>query len=143
MTSNVLLASRDSTHFLRDSDDSDSSTYCEPRSNVFVVVTPVMPNIGVQALLDSSLGFVQQKVNSGDLAPIPAGGWRHLGRNALFMVVYSEAQYQITWEMLYTAIRTLQHWMRGWRRTWATCTFTIWDGPDMVGQGEISQVGGY
>ena len=140
--SNAYLTSRYYDHFIRNSDESDASTYCERRTNVFVVVSLATPKPAIRALLQSALLTVQNIVNSGDTGPIPYAGWRHLGRDATSMAVYSEAQYQTTYEILLVAIQELQRWMQTGGRTWGSCSFTIWDGPVMVGQGGLTAVGG-
>ena len=140
-TSNAYLTSRHFDHFVRNSDESDASTYCEPRTNIFIVVTNPTPKPAIRALLDSALTAVQHAINVGDTGQIPYVGWRWLGPEATSMMVYSEGQYQTTYEMLLVAIQELRRWMRTGGRTWGTCTFTIWDGRNMVGRGGLMAAG--
>lgn len=108
-----------------------------------MVVSHLRPKGVIRTLLDNALSHVQRSVNDGNRGPIPNAGWRYLGREATYMAVYSEAQHETTYEILLTAIRELQRWMRTEGRTWGTCSFTIWNGRDKVGEGGIYAAGGF
>ena len=138
----ALLTSRKSVYSLtygHDSDDSDGSTFCEPLTNTFIVAGPISPNPAVRQLLDGALGNIQDDINnSGFSGLIPERGWRQLGRNGVSMVVFSELQYRTTYGVLHSAIQALRRWMLSPGSTWGTCSFTIWDGPNRVGYGNIN-----
>lgn len=141
MNTNAALTSRRFIRYLRDSndsDDSDDSTFCEPHTNTFVTVSPGNPNVAVRGLLEGALESVQRSIDRGDHGPIPTAGWRQLGRNAVSILVISEAQHQTTYEILHSALQALQTWMHRRGRTWSLCSFSIWNGANMVGQGTIS-----
>ena len=136
----ATLTSRRAGYFRRDSDDSDSDTYCEPQTNTFIVVHPSLPNDKVKTLILNTLTLIQRKFESRELDPassIPNGGFRQLGQNFLTLIVYSQGQNQLTYRILDSALLALQDYFRRAGRTWSTCTFTVWDGLSMVGHGNI------
>lgn len=117
----------------------NGSTYCEPQTNTFIVMSFNAANTGVQAYLNTCLIAVQRDIDSGRTGAISHYGWRGpLGRNGLHMIAFSEEDHQMTYGVLHFAIHAVIIWMSNYGHTFGTGSFTIWDGNDQVGHGEIT-----
>ena len=116
----------------------NDSTYCEPHTNVFIVMFFNAANAGVQAYLNTCLNAVQRDIDDGHTGVIPNDGWRGpLGRNGLHMIAFSEYDHLMTYGELHSAIHEVISWMSSYGHTFGTGSFTIWDGDNQVGHGEI------
>ena len=111
----------------------DGTTYCEAHTNTFIVVVSSAANAAVSTFLNDCLAAVQRTIAGGQTGLIPSSGWRQLGRNAMSIVVYSEADYQTTYGVLQSAIQALIDWMSNDGIGFRTGSFTIWDGEHQVG----------
>lgn len=124
-------------HQLYRRSDSDESigTICEPSTDTFIVVSFHSANSAVPSLLATALQEVQGRISGG---PIPAAGWRYLGRRSTSIKVYSQPGQRTTYKVLHSAIQALIFWMSRPQRDFGTCDFSVWDGDTMVGRGNIA-----
>ena len=123
------------SHLNSDSDDS-TSTICEPSTDVFIVVSFGTAGLGVRTLLRNALGRAESESDGGGI--IPTGGWRQIGGSGESLVIYSDNGQVFTYEILCSALRALINWMTRPRRTFGSCSFTVWSGLNMVGYGQFS-----
>ena len=138
---NQLESPNNNPLILQSRKDYDGGTYCQARTNTFIVAISFnAANAGVSAFLNTCLNAVQRIINRGHTGLIPNDGWHGpLGRNGLYMNVFSEDDHQMTYGVLHSAIQAVITWMSSNDHTFGTGSFAIWDGNHQVGYGDISQ----
>lgn len=117
----------------------DTSTFCEHQISFKVDIFFNRANSGVESFLNTCLDAIQRSINEGASGNIPEDGWRGpLGPNYLSMVVWSEEDYQTTYEDVLMAIQELIAWMSDRRHRFGTCGFTIRARNHQVGHGSVT-----
>lgn len=94
----------------------------------------------VEALVGTAVAAIAARLRVQGDGILRGGRFDYLGRNAAALHVVNANNHQTTLGVLGAAMSAVQSWMQS--NSWMSCSFDIYDGPNMVGQGIITPGGG-
>ncbi|MCJ1305346.1 hypothetical protein MMC08_008160, partial [Hypocenomyce scalaris] len=115
--------------------NSQSTVQCAPSSRTYLVVTPtylIASSSVVQVLTACYSAVASHILQDGD-GVIEGGAFSWQGNNGITLSTMNTNNHQNTWGVIGAAIIALQDFMQ--ENGYGGATFSIWDGPNMVGRG--------